>query len=226
MIKNDSQAKRTAAKLQDIFNEIKQLESQYSGIELEFWASQFRDEAVNLQKVINDYQLLTVLSLEDAIEGPLQEPILLENIGQLLTKLRIAAKLSQEEMAKKLGWQQSNLSRFESENYSSQTIGKISEYIDALGIWLYVIPKMTEKPPENIFKTVQPRTEIIYRHISNSKTLETEKTTTSKPETISSRYEYQKESIETGLAESLFRCSVSSDKDADFNSLTGGGEKA
>jgi len=59
-------------------------------------------------------------------------------------------------MAEKLGWQQPNLSRFESENYSSQTIAKITEFVGILGIYLHVMPSITEEPRNIIFKTVKP----------------------------------------------------------------------
>jgi transcriptional regulator with XRE-family HTH domain len=80
----------------------------------------------------------------------LNKPILIDNISELLSKLRIAANLSQHEMADKLGWEQSNLSRFENENYNSQTISKIVEYVSALGVWLHITPSLTEEiKPEN-----------------------------------------------------------------------------
>jgi transcriptional regulator with XRE-family HTH domain len=51
-------------------------------------------------------------------------------------------------MAELLGWEQSNLSRFENENYSSQTISKIVEFASALGIYLHVTPSLTEEPEQ------------------------------------------------------------------------------
>lgn len=147
MIKNDNQLSRTVERLLQIQASIKDLEKKYEGPELEFWAGTLRDEATKLKDEINEYNLLRLLPFNNAVENILQKPILLENVGELLAKLRIAAKLTQAEMAERLGWQQSNLSRFENENYNSQTIAKISEYLGNLGVWLYVKPSLVEDKP-------------------------------------------------------------------------------
>jgi transcriptional regulator with XRE-family HTH domain len=97
-----------------------------------------------LDKII-EYKKLKELPFTDAITSLLSRPVLIDNIGELLAKLRIAAKLSQSDIAQRLGWQQSNLSRFESENYNSQTINKIVEYASLLGVWLHVQPSLTEE---------------------------------------------------------------------------------
>ena len=50
MVKNDKQAKRMSAKLHDILNQIKQLESQYFGIELEIRVVGYRNEVEKCKK--------------------------------------------------------------------------------------------------------------------------------------------------------------------------------
>ena len=155
MIKNNLQARRVETRLNELKSEISQMEARYSGEELDFWAGYLKNEMVSLESELNEYQLLQQLPFKEAIEGPLREPVLLENIGELLGKLRIAAKLTQDEMAEKLGWQQPNLSRFEGENYSSQTIAKITEFIGALGVYLHVMPSLAENSPNIIYKPVK-----------------------------------------------------------------------
>lgn len=146
MIKSDIQVKRAKARLSRIQDELRRLEGKYDGSELDFWAESLREDATKLQDELREYDLLLLLPFQDAVQAILQEPIPLENIGELLTKLRLAAKKTQKEMAKDLGWRQSNLSRFESEKYTSQTIGKISEYIEALKVYLYVRPTLVDQP--------------------------------------------------------------------------------
>lgn len=148
MIKSDAQLKRAEARLQEIREQIAYLEDRYAGMELQILKSPLVQEEQERESEIEEYQQLRQLSLEEAVEGPLREPVLLDNIGELLAKLRIAADFTQKELAERLGWHQSNLSRFESENYSSQTIAKVVEYAASLGVWLHISPSLTEKPLE------------------------------------------------------------------------------
>lgn len=148
MIKNKNQLKRAQVRFRFIQDQIEQYQSQYSGIDLELYVLPLKDEKDELMQEILEYQELRDLSLEENVQGLLSEPIIIDNISELLAMLRIAAKLSQDEFANRLGWKQSNLSRFESENYSSQTVSKIVEFASALGIWLHVTPSLTEKISE------------------------------------------------------------------------------
>jgi transcriptional regulator with XRE-family HTH domain len=151
MIKNNTQLMRALARLRAVRQQIEDFQNRFSGTELEILTIPLQDEAEELEAEISEYQALRELSLAEAVQGPLKEPTLLDNIGELLAKLRIAANFTQEELAIQLGWQQSNLSRFESENYHSQTIAKVVEYASSLGIWLHVTPSLTEKLPEVIY---------------------------------------------------------------------------
>lgn len=146
MIKNNGQLKRTQARLEKVMNQIDEFREQHDGIEREILVTPLLSELEELQKEIQEYRQLRNMSFEEAVKGPLSEPELIDNIGQILAKLRIAAKLTQEELARRLGWEQSNISRFESENYNSQTIAKVVEFASALDVWLHVTPSLTEKP--------------------------------------------------------------------------------
>jgi transcriptional regulator with XRE-family HTH domain len=148
MIKNNTQLTRAFARLRAVRQQIEDFQNRFSGTELKILTIPLQDEAEELEAEISEYQALCELSLEEAVQGPLKEPILLDNIGELLAKLRIAADFTQEELAIQLGWQQSNLSRFENENYHSQTMAKVVEYASSLGVWLHITPSLTEKLPE------------------------------------------------------------------------------
>jgi len=148
MIKNEAQMKRVEARIDQLDQEIKEIESTRPSLEADFLGSQLREELESLRAQLEEYKSLREIPFQEAVYSLLQEPVLLENIGQLLAKVRIAAKLTQLELADRVGWHQSNLSRFESDNYASQSIAKVSELASALGVWLHVVPSLTEKPAE------------------------------------------------------------------------------
>ncbi len=162
MIKNQIQLRRAHERLSEIGREIQEYQNRYSGVELELYVLPLMDMEDELKEEINEFKSLCRLPFEEAISGPLNKPVLIYNIGELLAKIRIAAKLNQKQLAERLAWDQPNLSRFESENYSSQTISKIVEYASSLGIWLYVQPSITEKtfsekPTEIEFRKAEPK---------------------------------------------------------------------
>lgn len=157
MIKNDGQLKRAQTRLGNIAFEIEEVQKKYSKYEQELYIVPLQQEQEELNEEITEYLELRDLPFENAMQGTLKKSTLIDNIGELLSKLRIAAKLTQAQMAAKLGWEQSNLSRFESENYSSQTVSKIVEFASTLGVWLHVTPSLTEKPKEVTYEIkIQP----------------------------------------------------------------------
>ncbi len=147
MIKSDLQLERTRKRISELDEEISTLRQEMKGELLSFFLEPLETELKELRHQIHEYLCIKELPLSIAVEGHLQKPILLDNISPLLAQLRIAAKLTQAQLAERLNWKQSNVSRFENENYGSHTISKISEYTSALGVWLHLTPSMSEKPP-------------------------------------------------------------------------------
>lgn len=162
MIKSDSQLKNQWLRKKELEQEIRNTYDQYEGIEAKILAAGFEIELNVLNEEIREYGLLKTLTLQEAINGPLRRTLLLDHVSELLSKLRIAAGLSQSELAKELGWKQSNISRFESENYSSQTLSKIIEYASVLGVWLHVVPALTDEPAAIEFP---PSEEIVFSQL-------------------------------------------------------------
>ena len=156
IIKNEAQLASARKRLSQVIKSIEQYRNQYSGIERGLFVLPLIDEKDELKSDIEEYMFLKNHAFKDAIQGPLQKPQLIDNIGELLAKLRIASKLTQSELADQLGWDQSNLSRFESENYSSQTIVKVVEFASALGVFLYVTPSLTERTVDVRYKVFHP----------------------------------------------------------------------
>jgi transcriptional regulator with XRE-family HTH domain len=149
MIKNELQLRQAQNRYNEILKTIEDLEERYSGTRLRIMKSGFVEELTERREEIREYRQLRRLDLEAAIQGPLSEkPALLDNINEFLTKLRIAAGVTQEEIAERLGWHQPNVSRFESEDYGGQTISKVVEYADSLGVWLYIAPSLAGPPPK------------------------------------------------------------------------------
>ena len=146
MIKNDRQLLRARRRVDELKVRISELRQEYSGLARELHTTPLESSLNQIEHQITEYEELTNSSLAEATDGNLKKPHLIEDTAKLLTKLRIAAGLTQSEMAERLGWQQSNLSRFESDNYCGQTLSKIAEYADALEVWLYVVPEMDEVP--------------------------------------------------------------------------------
>jgi transcriptional regulator with XRE-family HTH domain len=146
MIKNEIQLSSVRNRISELNAQLERINDKYKGIELELLSEPILDEIREFEYEIQEYELLRSLSLEDAISSLLRQPVLLEDISDLLAKLRIAAGLTQEDLATRLGWQQSNLSRFENSNYSSQTVAKVLEYASALQVWLHVCPSASEIP--------------------------------------------------------------------------------
>ena len=158
MIKNHNQLRRASARLQGVRQQIEDLQDRFGGMELDILKIPLIQETQELETEIMEYRELLQLSLEEAVQGPLRESMLLENVGELLAKLRISSGLTQEELAARLGWQQPNLSRFESENYHSQTVARIVEYAGCLGIWLHISPSLTEEQTEVIYRSEKSST--------------------------------------------------------------------
>lgn len=149
IIKNTAQFNNAEIRREAIRKKIEEYR-EYTGIQYELYAQPLIIEMQELDGRIQEFNKLTNLPLEQAISGVLSTPILIDNIGELLAKLRITAKKTQSEMAEILEWEQPNLSRFENENYNSQTISKIVEFASALGVYLLITPSLTEKPEPSL----------------------------------------------------------------------------
>lgn len=150
MIKNKSQLANTQQLLREARVEINEVGTQYSGTEKEILLIPLERERERLVSEIDEYNELLDKSIDELMTTILSKPVLLGNIGPLLTKLRMASDLTQSELAERIGWEQANLSRFEGENYSSQTVGKIVQYAGALGVYLHLTPSLSEYPAERV----------------------------------------------------------------------------
>jgi transcriptional regulator with XRE-family HTH domain len=155
MIKNEAQLARVTARIRQLTEELRQAgdtkQTPIRGLTL----SSLNAELARLQLEVDEYHQLRSLPTHSAIQAIAMRPHRLEEVGELMSKLRIASKLTQAQMAATLGWRQPNLARFESPNYASQTIAKVSEYAGALGLWLHIYPSTSEEPPKVAFQVTR-----------------------------------------------------------------------
>jgi len=156
MIKNSRQLKISRKRILDIEKNIEQVKEKYkSSDDRDLFILPMLHEKKVIEDEINEFEKLSNISLENLIIEKFFVPQYIENIGECLSRLRIASKINQKDFAQVLGWQQSNLSRFESENYSGQTIKKIVEYSSALGILIKIYPVFIDEE-EKVEITITP----------------------------------------------------------------------
>lgn len=153
MIRNDNQYRQALQRRAELKRKLDEKREKYSGIEAAIITAGLELELKQIMEDLKEFSLLRFMELNDAVMGPLQRPILLDQISDLLLKLRLASGLTQTQFAKDLGWKQSNISRFENENYGSHTVSKVVEYASALGIWLKVIPSITDEPEGYMYES-------------------------------------------------------------------------
>lgn len=144
MIKNNAQLTQAKERIRILDEKLNLYKNNLEDFASRSMVISAEKEKRELEGEVEEYISLRDLPFEEAVNTVLHKHMLLDNIGELLSKIRIAAKKSQAELSRDLGWEQSNLSRFESENYSSQTVGKIIEYASSLGVWLHVTPSLEE----------------------------------------------------------------------------------
>lgn len=171
MIKNNNQYLDASDRLNSVRQRLKAYKNDSDNFDSQLLVPALELEESKLEDEIREYLDLRELPFDIALETVLNKHMLIDNIGELLAKLRMAAKKSQTELANELGWEQPNLSRFESENYSSQTISKIIEYASALGVYLHVIPSFLEKVDLNIKKSVVIKNKPLFNIPRNDYTL-------------------------------------------------------
>lgn len=133
MIKNERQyriSKAQLAALNDAFSEVSKQPRALNRLQVaeeEALQSQIQD----LQMQVEEYEMLTsgkqkVLSLESFEEFP-----------SALIKARIAAGLSQKQLAERLGVKEQQIQRYESTDYASASLERIQEIINILGLRIH-----------------------------------------------------------------------------------------
>lgn len=145
MIRNENQLRNAQEMLDQINKMIQDVREDSSSRERTIRLFPLQRQRRKLEEEIEEYTFFHTTTLEDAILERLSEPRLLEDVVEVLVKLRLAAGLTQEELGNRLKWQQSNLSRFESRTSPTHTLAKVIEYAAGLGVYLHVTPSLREE---------------------------------------------------------------------------------
>ena len=131
MIKNKNELKSVQEKLNEFKIALHKLE-EYKGesdpILIQMKKDSLKSFIVEFEQEIKEY--------EDLKSGEICYVNLnsINNLHEVLIKTRLAYKMSQEELAKKVGTTQQQIQRWESGNYGTITWSKMLDLIDALGI--------------------------------------------------------------------------------------------
>jgi len=91
-------------------------------------ADALRSQVEELQELLAEYDALAT-GREKVLDVAS-----FEDLPQALIKARIAASLSQKELAERLGLKEQQIQRYEATEYASASLGRLREVIDALGI--------------------------------------------------------------------------------------------
>jgi transcriptional regulator with XRE-family HTH domain len=131
MIKNPTELKSAQQKLNEFKFSLEKIQA--SRTEIEPIVAQMKEDTIRsyieeFEKEIRDYEELKkgkacFISIDSV-----------HNLHELLIKTRIAFKISQAELATRIGTSQQQVQRWESGNYETITWSKMLDVIDALGI--------------------------------------------------------------------------------------------
>lgn len=132
MISNERQYRITRARLEEFEKALQALKSRPQ--EDELWLRVQRDaitgQLEDLKNEIRDYESLRARGL-----GAL-EVLSFEDLPLALIQARIAAGLTQKDLADKLGMKEQQIQRYEATGYSSASLDRIREIVGALGLKL------------------------------------------------------------------------------------------
>lgn len=151
MIRNEQQLTQAKSLLSELTEQIRRIREEGSPEEKQFLLKPIIQQKNKTEAEVEEFESLTSHGLATALRTTLRKPHLLDNLIELLVKLRIASGISQEELAHLTGWQQPNVSRFESRTSPNHTILKALEYASALGVHIHVRPSLKEDTTELSF---------------------------------------------------------------------------
>lgn len=140
MIKNKRQYEYSKRKLHELEEDLEAIRKKYyiDKNKVALLSQGYIEHIVQFKDEIKEY--------EDMIKAPFPEVLPIHNLNEInrsIVKLRIARKITQEELAQRVGCKQSDISRLERDDYRGHTITKLDEIIAGLGakIVLNLIPE-------------------------------------------------------------------------------------
>lgn len=140
MIKNKRQYEYSKKKLHELEEDLKAIRKKYyiDKNKVALLSQGYIEHIVQFKDEIKGY--------EDMIKAPFPEVLPIHNLNKInrsIVRLRIARKITQEELAQRVGCKQSDISRLERDDYRGHTIAQLDKIITGLGakIVLNLIPE-------------------------------------------------------------------------------------
>lgn len=142
MIRNDSEYRKTEQRLSEAKERLEEQRRQlremgHSQEEVDRGMAPMESFYMQLQAEIEEYENLKRGITQQKLRN-------LEGLGTLLVKLRIASGLTQRELAKRLGVDESQVSRDERNEYHRVTDERTNRILNALGFEMLSVVKKTE----------------------------------------------------------------------------------
>ncbi len=131
MIKNERQYRITKSQIAKFEAALEELSAR-SGARTDVRLRKLEEDALRSQLD----ELRDEVGQYERLRSGRREPIAIESFDQLpqaLIQARIAAGLSQRELAERLGLKEQQIQRYEATGYSSASLTRIKEVIEALG---------------------------------------------------------------------------------------------
>jgi len=140
MIKNDRQYEYSKKKLHELEKDLRATRKEYHSDKnkVALLSQGYIEHIIQFKDEIKEY--------EDMVKAPFPEVLPIHNLNKIsrsIVRLRIARKITQEELAQRVGCKQSDISRLESDDYCGYTIGQLDKIMASLDvkIVLNLIPK-------------------------------------------------------------------------------------
>ena len=132
MISNERQYRITKARVQEFGDALMALSVSQSDDQL--WLQVQRDalqgQLNDLEKELKEYRALQ----DRGVQGV--QVVSLEDLPESLVRARIASGLTQKDLAAQLGMKEQQIQRYEATGYSSASLDRIKEVVNALGLTL------------------------------------------------------------------------------------------
>jgi DNA-binding XRE family transcriptional regulator len=139
MIKNERQYRITKAQVQKFEQALAELarypeeKKQENFLLWQVQMSALASQCEDLKAEIAEYEALTTHPADEPLVFSLDS---IEALPLALIKARIAAKLSQKELAERLGLKEQQIQRYEATEYASANMARVIEVSQALGVKL------------------------------------------------------------------------------------------
>lgn len=142
MIKNDRQYEYAKKRLSEFEHDLKETEKKYAsgGNKKKLLCRGYHEHISQLRSEIKEYKRIKDSPLPRVLKA--KSP---DDISRQLVRLRISRKLTQAELASRIGCKQADVSRMEKEDYNGYTVSGLRKVAEGLGakIELEIIPDET-----------------------------------------------------------------------------------